>query len=43
MTGEEKLASYTGGLHVFKGYMSGRWNDLRERAPVSIITYISNI
>ena len=28
----EKLASYTGGLHVFKNYLKDRWGDVKENA-----------
>lgn len=27
----EKLASYTGGLHVFKSYLKEKWGTVREQ------------
>ena len=27
----EKLASYTGGLHVFRSYLKEKWGNLREQ------------
>lgn len=34
---DEKLASYTGGLHVFKGYLKEKWGTLKEQGTSGTI------
>ena len=34
----EKLASYTGGLHVFKDYMKERWGAVKEQGASATIS-----